>query len=82
MDIVGLDKLEPKLATAVQSIASELEKNVFAMLTAAAANLETNVAGVIQNTSLKGTVTIVPFTIGPIRIDVDLALAPAAGQKP
>ena len=81
MDILGLDKLEPELATAVQSIASELEKNVSTMLTAAAANLETNVAGVIQNTALKGTVTIGPFTIGPIPIDVDLALAPAAGQK-
>jgi hypothetical protein len=81
MDILGLDKLEPQLATAVQSIASELEKDVSTMLAAAAANLETNVADVIQNTALKGTVTIGPFAIGPILIDVNLALAPAAGQE-
>jgi hypothetical protein len=81
MDILGLDKLEPQLAAAVQSVASELENKVSTMLAAAAANLETNVTQVIQNTAFKGTVTIGPFTIGPIPIDVDLALAPSAGQK-
>jgi hypothetical protein len=68
MDILGLDKLEPRLATSVQSIADGLEKNVSTLLTTTAANLEAVVGNLIQNTAIKGSITVT--------IDVDLALAP------